>query len=42
MLPPSIQMGVEGEPASDDEMPVAPRRRGRPRKIVPDAEAAAE
>ena len=42
MLPPAIQMGVEGEPASDDELPVAPRRRGRPRKIVPDAEAAAE
>lgn len=42
MLPPSIQMGVEGEPASDDEMPVAPRRRGRPRKIDPAAEAAAE
>jgi Domain of unknown function (DUF4167) len=42
MLPPSIQMGVEGEPASDDEMPPAPKRRGRPRKIVPDAEAAAE
>lgn len=42
MLPPSIQMGVEGEPASDDELPVAPRRRGRPRKIDPAAEAAAE
>ena len=43
VLPPSIQMGVEGEPARDDELPPTPRRRGRPRKSeAAAAEAAAE
>jgi hypothetical protein len=42
VLPPSIQVGVEGEPARDDELPPAPRRRGRPRKTEQATEAAAE